>query len=384
MENQRSIWALALARLFLNIPRRFAYPFLPRIARELDVSLSSVQNVVAVQAGIGIASPAFSSLAERYGRKRVMLGCLLLLIAASFPAILLPRFGVFYAVMVVFGFAKVIFDPAMQAYIGDRVPYQQRALAIGITELAWAGSLMVAAPLTGRLLDAYNLQAVFQMILVTSVLAVGLVWWFVPADVVSERRLRPFNPLHDWNILRKSPAALAALAFSLLFVAANEALYIVYGAWMEETFNLKLVALGTATIVIAAAEVLGEFSVIGLADRVGKRRLMLLGGLLASAMYAGLPALSFHLSAALAGLFLLFVGVEIAIVASISIFTEVLPQARAIMMSGNVAAHSIGRFTGATIGSLVYANASFGVTGLVSAILGLAAVGVLWRYIVEA
>jgi len=132
------------------------------------------------------------------------------------------------------------------------------------------------------------------------------------------------------------------------------------------------------------AEVIGEFSVIGMADRFGKKRLTLIGGSVASLMYVLLPLFSFHLVAALLGLFILFLGVEMAIVASIAIFKEVLPNARAVMMSGNVAAHSLGRFTGATLGSLVYSATSFGINGLMGTILGLIAVGLLWRYVMEA
>jgi hypothetical protein len=45
--------AAALARLVLNTARRFAYPFAPAIARGLDVPLTHVTSLVALNQGTG-------------------------------------------------------------------------------------------------------------------------------------------------------------------------------------------------------------------------------------------------------------------------------------------------------------------------------------------
>ncbi|NJL56687.1 hypothetical protein HC928_17130, partial [bacterium] len=44
------------------------------------------------------------------------------------------------------------------------------------------------------------------------------------------------------GVLRRSPAALGALAHALLLAAANELFFINYGAWMDLSFNLALAA----------------------------------------------------------------------------------------------------------------------------------------------
>jgi hypothetical protein len=48
--------AAALARLFLNTARRFAYPFAPALARGLDVPLTHVTSLVALNQGTGLAA----------------------------------------------------------------------------------------------------------------------------------------------------------------------------------------------------------------------------------------------------------------------------------------------------------------------------------------
>ncbi len=378
------ILTLTFTRLVLNFTRRFPYPFLPEISRQLSVPLESVQNVMAVNAGVGIGSPLLGPIGERFGRKRVMMGSLLAIVLASLLGALTPQFALFAGVMIAFGIAKMLFDPAMSAYIADHVPYVRRATAIGITELSWAGSLLVIAPIAGYLLGASGLQSVFIVLAIFNLLALAAVYRYLPADHPTGDIPRPITPLATWRALRSNPASFGAMGYSMLLVIANEIFFINYGAYMEATFELKLTALGTVTVVIAVAEVVGEFVVIGMADRFGKRRMALLGAGVSSLGYVVLPTLSFSLPLTLAMVFVIFVGIETAIVASIPLFTEILPNARAIMMSSNVGAHSLGRLVGAMFGAWLYAVlGNFAATSAIASGIALVSWFMLWRFVHE-
>lgn len=379
----KPIIVLTLTRLIINITRRFPYPFMGTIASQLNTPISAVQNVMGVQAGIGVTSPLFGPLSERFGRKRVMLGALLLMLLVSLLGALTPQFSLFAVVMIAYGIGKMIFDPALQAYIGDRVPYNKRGQAMGITELSWAGSLIVAAPIAGFLLDVGTLQSIFIALAVLMACAAILIATLLPSDKVERGDTpAPLNPIIAWGTLRQFPSSLVALCYSFLLVSANEIFFINYGLWMELSFNLVLTALGIVTIVIAIAEVVGEGIVITLADHFGKRQVALIGALLAGLCYVVLPFLNGSLILALGGLFLLFIGTEIAIVASIPLFTEIIPNARSVMMSSNIAAHSLGRMAGAAMGSFLYVTTNnFYFIGLVATILGLSATLILYHYI---
>lgn len=376
-----TIPALAVARLFNNMTRRFAYPFIPAIGRELDVATSSVQSVIATNAGVGIISPIFGPLSEHYGRKNVMLLALALMGVGAVPGIFAPVYGIFYFTMVVFGLSKIIFDPAMQAYIGDLVPYQYRGRAIGTTELAWAGSLIVAAPITGLLIQEFGLSAVFGMLLFASIAAFLLIWYFVPKDIPDKTTEVP-NFFTSLRVVWQSPVAMATLGFILFFVTANELISISYAKWMEDAFEMKITALGTAAIVIALAEVTGEFLVIGIVDKFGKKRLAMVGVLGASVAYIGLTQLG-SLTAGLIGLFVTYLFVETAIVASIPLFTEILPSARSVMMSVTMAGHAISRFTGAMLGGQIYNRGEFALIGIVAAVLCAVSLLILWTFVHE-
>lgn len=381
----RAILLLTIARIIVNITRRFAYPFLPTISKELSVSLTSAQTVVATQAGIGITSPLVGPFSDQVGRKRTIVLCLSALAMLALIGFFHPVFWVFAVAMIGFGVVKMLYDPTMQAYIADRVPYRQRGLALGVTELSWAASLIIAAPVAGWLLADYGLSAIFLALAVVSGGVTLLIWRGLEGDSPDEGvKFKRITPLEAWRTLSTNPAALGAIGYSMTLVMANEILLISYGAWMERSFDLAVTALGLVTIVIAVAEVVGELSIIRLVDTIGKRRMALGGAFFSSILYLILPNLTFSLVITLVGLFILFVFVEIAIVASIPLFTEILPHARAVMMSSNVAAHSLGRLLGGLLGGIIYGLADdFRLSGIAALIIGLLAVFCLYRFVPE-
>ena len=376
---------LTFARLVIQMTRRFPYAFLPEISRQLRVPLDSVQNVMAVNAGVGIGSPLLGPIGERYGRKRVMMATLVLMAFMSVLGALAPQFALFAGAMIAFGVVKMVFDPAISAYIADHVPYERRGTVIGVIELSWAGSLLVAAPVVGFLLGASGLQSVFLMLTMASLLALGAVYRYLPADHPRGDDIpRSITPLATWRALRSDAVAFPALAYALLLVTANEIFFINYSAYMEATFGLALTALGTVTVVVAVAEVCGEFAVIGLADRFGKRRVALIGVGVSSVGYVVLPLFSFSLPLTLVMVFLIFLMLESAIVASLPLFTEILPGARAIMMSSYVGAESFGRLIGASFGGFLFvALGNFETTSAIATGIALCSWFLLWRFVHE-
>lgn len=380
-----SIIAITLGRLVINITKRFPYPFVSAIAGQFAVAPSAIQNVIALNNATGLLSPAFGTVSEKYGRKPVMLVMLGIMSVASFLGVLIPEYSVFVLAMIAFGFGKIIYDPTFQAYCGDVIPLNRRATIMGITELGWAGSLIIASPVVGFILDTGTMRSVFIFLTLCLVVGFIAVWQFAESDVRSsteKNAIKIISPIAALNIIRQHRPAVFGLIFAFCLTSSNELFFINYGLWMERSFDLALTALGTVTIVVAIAEVIGEFIVIGIADRIGTKRTALGGALLATIFYLIIPSLSNSLPMALAGILFMFVGVETAIVASIPMFTEILPNARAVMMSGNMGAHSLGRVIGAAFGGFIYATTGeFAIVGMIASIVGGICFIVMWRFI---
>jgi predicted MFS family arabinose efflux permease len=281
-------------------------------------------------------------------------------------------------VIFISGFGKAIYDPAMQAYIGEYVPYHLRARAIGTTELAWAGSLIIIAPIAGYLLEAMGIQSLFFALTIFNTIAMLVIWKFLPPDLRELDKQLSFKTIVP-RFEEINREIVGALLFTFFLVFANELFFINYGAWMEQSFGLVLTALGTVTIVIAVAEITGEFGVITLADRIGKAKATFIGTVGSAVGYVILPYLEVSLPLALFAIFVIFIFIEIAIVASISLFTEIAPRSRNTMMSTNISSHSLGRVLGGILGGVIYGH--FGdftiIAWLATITAGIAAV-LLW------
>jgi predicted MFS family arabinose efflux permease len=372
--------AFTLTRTVLNTGYRMVYPFLPVIARGPGVELSTVALAVTARSSLGLASPFLGSAADVRGRKTTMLFSLALAGAGFAIVSLWPTYPVLFASMLLAGGGKIMFDPAMQAYVGDRVDYSRRGLVIALTEFGWSGAFLIGIPIAGWIIARGGWAAPFRWLVAFVLLAGVLLWCMLPADP------SPVSQRLSWSggmrAVLASRSALAGLALGFLISLANETVNIVFGAWLEDSFGLRVLALGAAAAVIGVAELGGEGLVAALADRLGKRRAVAVGISLSALACLGLPFLGRSLTGALVGLFFVYTTFEFTIVSAMPLMTELVPQARATMMAGNIGAHSCGRAIGALVGPALF-SLGLQANGTLAAALNLVALAVLLAFIRE-
>ena len=375
-----SIVVTTLCRLVLNTARRFVYPFAPALSRGLGVPLTAITSLIAVNQATAVLGLFFGPIADRLGYRLMMLTGMTLLVAGMFAGGLFPFYGVILIALFLAGLGKSMFDPALQAYVSERVPFHRRGLAIGFLEFSWAGSTLLGIPLIAVLIDRLGWRAPFFVMGGLGILG------FLALSILVEKTARkkapgPSLPIFRgaWRQLLRERAALGALSYSFWISVANDNLFVVYGAWLEKQFGLSIVALGLGTAVIGIAELAGESFTAALADRLGLKR-ALIGGLAACLIcYGILPLLGQTLGMALTGLFFLFLTFEFTIVTGLSLFTELVPASRATMMAGYLAMGGVGRVVGALIGGPIWLAGGIYATALVSAaISGLALVSLIW------
>jgi len=374
------IGAATLARLIVNTSKRFPYTFASPLSRALGLPLTTITYLIAINQATGVLSPLFGPLGDRWGYRLMMLAGLGVLAAGMLAGGLLPVYLVVLLALFLAGLGKSLFDPALQSYIGERVSYQRRGRAIGVVEFSWAGSSLVGIPLVGLLIARFGWPSPFLMLGGLALLGVLALAYLIPPE--GRRGFTAKSAVsfrQAWQRLGRERAALGALGFSLLVAAANDNLFVIYGAWLESSFGLSVLALGVATMAIGVAELLGEGLTAFFADRLGLKRALFTGLVLSALSYILLPLVGHTLSLALIGLFIAFLTFEFTVVTGISLFTEILPDARATMMSSNIAAMSIGRVVGALIGGMVWLAGGLLATSLVSAVIcGLALVCLAW------
>jgi predicted MFS family arabinose efflux permease len=356
---------------------RMIYPLLPVFARGVQVEASAIVNILAWMQLLGLAAPFIGRVAEQRGRKFTILLGLLLYMAGMVSVFILPDFNGLAIALLLGALGRTALGPTIQAYIGDKVPYQRRGLYLGFVELAWSGAFLFGVPSMTWLIANYNWQAPFLALAILGAVSFVMIWLRIEADAPVVHQVA-FLPALRAAI--SSPMALAGLCLGFSISAANQLVSVVFGTWIEASFGIQLAALAVATAVIGMAELGGEGMVTFFADKFGKRRLVLLGvsaNILACLI---LPLTGVNLNLALVGLFVFYFTFELSVVASIPLASELSPESRAMYFTVLMTAVTLGRALLTPLAPTLFASGLLA-NCLVAIGLNLIAIFVVLRYI---
>ena len=345
-------------RIVLNTMHRMVYPFLAVFARGLGVEFTTLSFVVTARSFIGMFTPVLGAIADQRGRRFGMLLGIFLFIVGMSLVTLAPSFLTFSAALLLAILSKYLFDPSMQAYFGDRIPYEQRGTALAVTEGAWSLSFIAGIPLMGALISRFGWNAPFPLLAGLGLVMFAVIWWMLPQGDHASRMPRADSIKNVRTVLTSIPA-LAGISIALWASAANELVNLIFGVWLEDSFGLKIAALAGASAIIGFSELSGEGLVALTTDRLGKPRALvlgLIGNIIASLL---LPIVGRTEIGALVGLFLFYITFEYVLVSHIPLMTEVMPNVRATLLSFNVTGHSLGRMIGALLATFIYQRFGF-------------------------
>ena len=347
-------------RAIFNTMHRMIYPFLGVFARGLGVEIADLSLALTARSIIGTFGPFIATVADQRGRKFGMLLGLGVFTTGVGIVIFFPTLAGLTVSLILSTIGKYIFDPGMQAYIGDRVPYTRRGLAIAITEFGWSLAFILGIPLMGFIIARSGWMSPFPLLATLGLLSFIGLFYLLPKD---DHTPHPDATIFsNVRLVLASVPALAGISIGIWMSAANEVVNLVFGVWLEDSFALKIAALGAASAVIGLSELGGEGLVALFSDRLGKRG-SVAGGLILNSLAAlSLPLLGRSEVGALIGLFLFYITFEFTIVSVIPMMTEVMPQARATMMAFNVSGLSLGRAIGAPLATWLYGYSFIAVT----------------------
>jgi len=345
-------------RIIINTMHRMVYPFLNIFARGLGVEFGTLSQIVAARNFVGVFGPIFAPVADKRGRKFAMLLGIVFFTIGMTAVALYPSVWTFGLALLLALLCKYFFDPAMQAYFGDRIAYERRGTALAITEIAWGLSFILGIPLMGYLISKYGWNAPFPLLAGLGVGMFAVILWMVPhAPHASQPTVT--DSRKNFRAVLTSVPALAGISIAVWASAANEMVNLIFGVWLEDSFGLKIAALAGASAVIGLSEISGEGLVALTTDRLGKPRALVLG-LTGNALAALLlPIVGRTEVGALAGLFLFYITFEYIMVSHIPMMTELVPEARATLLSFNLTGHSLGRLIGALLATFIYQRFGF-------------------------
>ncbi len=336
----------------MHTPVRMIYPFITVFERGLQISTQSISWALSLRSATGTFAPLLGSLADRYGRKFGMITGLLFFTCGVGVLSVWPVFPAFVAMLLLTYTGAAIFIPALQAYLGDAIPYDRRGTVLGIIETGWSLSFILGVPVVGWIIARSDWQAPFPWLVASGLLAILVLTLVLP----NEKSIQPAkdNLFKTMGLVFKTPIALVGVTISLTIAAANELINLVFGLWLYDAFELKVTTLAFASIIIGVSELSGEVLVSLVVDRFGKARSVTAGLILNAIAGSLLPVIGQTVNGAFLGLSLLYLTFEFSIVSCIPLITELLPKARATLSANFFTSIAIGRATGAFIAPFLY------------------------------
>ena len=344
----RAVGALMLSRFAQDSASRAPLPFLGVIAAAYGQDVGAVGWLSIALVLAGLVSPLTSILSHRFGSRRMLFWPPLVFVVACGLLPFAPSFAGVIALFIAISVTKAMFDPQVQTFIAERVPFERRGTVIGVLELSWALSFIIGAPVFGLLVDRVSWSAPF--VLMGAIALSGMVAvWINVRPAMSGPNLNASFSLEPWRAVWANPRARSFWAFTLGIMLAAQMPFLVYPSWMKAHFHLSNGQLGLVSTVIGVADVLAELLVIAFLDRIGKRRAVLIAGAFYTLAFGLFWALSASLPGMMVALFCIYLGFEFTLVASLPIASETVPESRTAMMGWNTASTAAGRIIGSLI-----------------------------------
>lgn len=340
-------------------------PFLTIIAAGVGISAVSLGGLVGIRSFIGLSAPLIGIVADRIGYRKIMQISLVFsgtgLLISGFS----QTFSLFAMGIILTGLGQAGFTPNIHAHVSSKLPYEKRAMGIGILEYSWALAGMVGLLGAGFLIEKFSWRSPF-IVLGIALLTSSILLFSLPESETANReksRLSAKEKLFNFvNLGSNARSAWGSLFVQGFIMFALMHLMIIHGGWLVDEFGLSPAILGTVALIMGVADLTASVSVSLFVDKIGKKRSVAMG---ISGMILGfilLPFLRWSIVTAIIGLIIPRTFFEFSIVSNIALVSEQVPEQRGKMLSLNSAFGLTGITTASVLGPLNYYN--FGINGL--------------------
>ncbi len=282
MKLPREVYILGLVSLFTDIASEMVYPLLPLF---LTGVLGASTTIVGLIEGIAEATASLfkvigGRISDRMGARKP-----LLLLGYGIPALLRPVLALAVAPWQVLGYrfldriGKGVRTAPRDALIAEVTPTEHYGRAYGLHRSMDSLGATIGPLLAFLLLPLLDYRGVFWVSAIPAVLATLLILWFLKerrglAKPLPPLRLSAFSPRYRWFLLATGIATLGLSSNAFLILRLSD-------LGLSAT-QATLVYTGYNLLYALMAFPLGL-----LADRIGARRLVLLGFAAYALVYLG-------------------------------------------------------------------------------------------------
>lgn len=299
MVKNRELLILSFAIFVSMIGFGLIMPFLPQYAQQYGATNTEIGMMMGLFAVVRVfSSPVGGYLGDKVGRKPVMVGGMFLYFIVMF------MFGTANSVQEVFlyrgaqGAASGLVWPVTYAYVGDIVKESERGKAMGIYSMSFASGNAVGPILGGVIATKFSFSMAFYgtsiLALISTVLLLTGIKESYEGQKSKTKRKKSIFALKDFKLSNftihpKTFMALTVGSFTVFFGLAM--VYPMLPIFAKGEFGATILGVGVIYAVIGLVQLLIMFPSGSLADRVGRKKLIVYGSLV-SAIFSGAISIS--------------------------------------------------------------------------------------------
>ncbi|MBM3772618.1 MAG: MFS transporter [Acidimicrobiia bacterium] len=370
------VWPVVLAGFTAFINLYAPQPLLPSLTRvfhttPFGVSLTITLSTIAV----AVAAPLVGQLADRIGRRRVIIGSSMLLAVATALAATSSTLPQLLAWRTLQGLLTPGVFAVTIAYIHDRWPVSHTGRATGAYVSGTVTGGFSGRAVAGVVASQVGWQAAFLTLAGMIAAAAAALWVWLPPEPGRTRRAAASGTVRRL-LAHKSLMATNAVGFCVLFTQVASFTYVTFHL-AEPPFSLSTIALGWLFVVYlfgaAVTPIAGRWS-----DRFGHRAA--LGGGVAVGVVGALATLAPWLPAVVLGLAFVATGVFIAQATASSYIGAVTAEDRGLAVGLYSTFYYLGGSAGGAVPAAFWQVGGWPATVLLVLAVQASTFGIAWRF----
>ncbi|MER6030916.1 MFS transporter [Streptomyces sp. NPDC001851] len=379
------VLAIAVCSAFLvGLDSMITVPLIPEIASDTHTAARSGGLLVSAYALLfAVVAPLCGAMSDRIGRRRILCTGLVLFAVANVLTSLGSDFTFVLATRALAGLGSSMIMPSVYALIAENFPFERRGKVMGIVVAGLLSSTVLGVPLGSYLAYLLDWRAAFVAVAVVAAAVYVTVLALLPAVAPkAPAQGGSGNPVAAYlGMIRRAvttPALLCVLGSTLLWSAALYGMFSNIGIFFAERFGFNEAQTGFAIMGSGAGSMAGALLGGRIADRLGKRRVLVVAALVAAGGVSAVPLIGHHLAVVLVVFITWGTAVGVGQPALNALVSELRPEMRGTALALNGSAQYTGMMLATSLAAALLDNSvSFGVIGVICGVCALAVLPLL-------
>ncbi len=284
-EYPREFWILVGSSFIDRLGSTLIFPFFALyITQRFNVGMTQAGVLLAIFSISGLAGSMLGgALADRFGRRGVVLFGLVISALSSVAMGLVDQLAIFYILAIFVGILSDVGGPARQAMIADLLPTEKRAEGFGILRvignLAW-----IIGPTIGGFLAARSYLLLFILDAISSFITAIIVYRSVPETLPEgdsgKQDMDFLSTLRGYSEVARDTLFLQFVFASMLMTLVYIQMYSTLSVYLRDVHGLPTQGFGALLSMNASLVVLAQFWITRRVSRRPPLLMMALGSCL--------------------------------------------------------------------------------------------------------